>query len=430
MTGRLLIEDRGFDARVALLHGPQGAQGAQGARNGRVGLGETVIEVQIECADAPSLVGSIRRGRVRRVVPGLKAAFVELGLERPGMLHVRETPGAGGAIADALHVGEHVLVQVVRDPVRDKGARLTMQPTLPGRYLALLPSQDRLVISQRIRDADEQQRLRRLTQRARETLETAHGCIVRSAAEGVGAAAIEAELRHLLSLWAQVDEARRRARVGEVLHQDLSLPLRAVRDLAPNQSAVTVNEPSTFAQIQRYMREHAPELAPRLALHEGSTTLFESAGVERAIDAALEPRVALPCGGHIVIESTEALTTVDVNSGAFAVAGEADVARVNREAAEALSGELRRRNIGGIVVIDFVEMRGRGHRREVLDALRAGLAEDPAATRVSGISPLGLVELSRRRRGPSLAEQLERRCPVCHGKGRRRVGNAAAGAAP
>ena len=424
MTWRLLIEERGFAARVALL------QGMQGARNGRDGLGETVVEVQIERTDAPSLVGSIRRGRVRRVVPGLKAAFVEVGLERPGMLHVRETPRTGDAIADALHVGEHVLVQVIRDPVRDKGARLTMRPTLPGRYLALLPRQDRLAISQRIRDPDERRRLKTLVQRARETLDTTHGCIVRSAAEGVGGEAIEAELRVLLSLWAQVDEARRRARVGEVLHQDLSLPLRAVRDLAPNEGAVTVSERSTFAQIQRYMRQHAPELASRLALHEGSTTLFESAGVERAIDAALEPRVALPCGGHLVIEPTEAMTTVDVNSGAFAVAGEDDVARVNREAAQALARELRLRNVGGIVVIDFVEMGSRGHRREVLDALRAGLAEDPATTRVSGISPLGLVELSRHRRGPSLSEQLEGRCPDCHGKGRRRVGKAATGAAP
>ncbi|MDE0009439.1 MAG: Rne/Rng family ribonuclease [Gammaproteobacteria bacterium] len=423
MTGRLLIEDRGCDARVAFL------QGVQGTRNGVDALGEAVVEVQIERADAPSLVGSIRRGRVRRVVPGLKAAFVELGLERPGMLPARETPMPGRAIADVLHVGEHVLVQVVRDPVQEKGARLSMRPTLPGRYLALLPGQDRLAVSQRIRNADEQGRLRALTQRARESLGTSHGCIVRSAAESAGGEAIEAELRHLLSLWAGVEEARRRARVGEVLHQDVPLPLRAVRDLAPNEGAVTVNERSTFVQIQGYMRKHAPELASRLVLHEGATTLFESTGVERAIDAALEPRVALPCGGHLVIETTEAMTTVDVNSGAFAVAGDDDVARVNREAAEALSRELRRRNVGGIVVIDFVEMPSRKHRREVLDALRAGLADDPAATRVSGMSPLGLVELSRRRRGPSLSEQLERRCPVCHGKGRRRS-DAAAGAAP
>ena len=419
MTGRLLIEDRGFDARVALLQG------------GHRGQGEAVVEVQIERADTPSLVGSIRRGRVRRVVPGLKAAFVEVGLERPGMLHVRETPMARRAIADALHVGEHVLVQVIRDPVRDKGARLSMRPTLPGRLLALLPGQDRIAISQRIEDADEQRRLRALTQTARESLGTSHGCIIRSAAEGAEGDAIEAELRHLLSLWAQVEEERRRARVGEVLHRDLPLPLRAVRDLAANEGTVTVNEPSTFAQIQRYMRQHAPELASRLALHEGPKTLFESAGVERAIDAALEPRVALPCGGRLVIESTEAMTTVDVNSGAFAVAGEGDVARVNREAAEALPRELRLRNIGGIVVIDFVEMSGRGRRREVLDTLRAGFADDPAATRVSGVSPLGLVELSRHRRGPSLSEQLERRCPVGRTKGRRRAGNAAVtGAAP
>lgn len=421
MTGRLLIEDRGCGARVALL---------QGAGNGRDGLGEAVVEVQIERADAASLVGSIRRGRVRRVVPGLKAAFVELGLERPGMLHVRETPMAGRAIVDALHVGEHVLVQVIRDPVRDKGARLSMRPTLPGRRLALLPGQDRLAISQRIGDADEQGRLRALTQTARESLGTRHGCIIRSAAQGVGGDAIEAELGHLLSLWADVEEARGRVRVGEVLHQDLPLPLRAVRDLAPSEGAVTVNEPSTFGEIQRYMRQHAPELASRLSLHEGPPSLFESAGVERAIDAALEPRVALPCGGHLVIEATEAMTTVDVNSGAFAVAGDDDVARVNREAAEALSRELRRRNVGGIVVIDFVEMPSRRHRREALDALRAGLADDPAATRVSGMSPLGLVELSRRRGGPSLAEQLERRCPVCHGKGRRRAEPAVGGAAP
>lgn len=424
MTGRLLIEDRGCDARVALL------QGLQGARNGPDGLGEAMVEVQIERADAPSLVGSIRRGRVRRVVPGLKAAFVELGLERPGMLHVRETPMAGHAIADALHVGEHVLVQVIRDPVRDKGARLSMRPTLPGRRLALLPGQDRLAIPQRIGDANERGRLKALTQGARECLGTSHGCIVRSAAEGAGEEAIEAELRHLLSLWGRVEEARRRVRVGEVLHQDLSLPLRAVRDLAPKDGTVTVNERSTFVQIQRYMRQHAPELASRLALHEGSMTLFESAGVERAIDAALEPRVALPCGGHLVIESTEAMTAVDVNSGAFAVAGDGDVACVNREAAAVLSRELRRRNVGGIVVIDFIEMRQRKHRREVLDALRAGLAEDPAATRVSGMSPLGLVELSRHRLGPSLSEQLERRCAVCHGKGRRRVGGAVAGGVP
>ena len=405
-------------------------QGMQGARNGPSAAAETLVEVQMERADAPSLVGSIRRGRVRRVVPGLKAAFVELGLERPGMLPMREITHArsgargGATIADALHVGEHVLVQVTRDPVRDKGARLTMRPTLPGRRLALLPGQDRVAISQRIRDGAEQTRLSAMTQRCRETLGTSHGCIVRSAAEGAAAAAIEAEMRYLLSLWAEVEEARRRLRVGDVAHRDLPLPLRAVRDLAQGEVAVTANERSTFAQIKRYMREHAPELTSRLTLHAGATTLFESAGVERAIDAALERRVALPCGGHLVIESTEALTTVDVNSGTFAAARDGDMVRVSREAAAALPHELRLRNVGGIVVIDFAELPNRRHRREVLDLLRAGLADDPATTRISDMSPLGLVELSRHRRGPSLSEQLERDCPACSGTGRRRVGRA------
>ncbi len=384
--------------------------------------------MQIERADAPSLVGSIRQGRVRRAIPGLKAAFVEVGLERPAMLRTRETPTGGrNAVADALRVGEHVLVQIIRDPVRDKGARLSMRPSLPGRRLALLPGQDRMALSQRICAGGERERLRAVTQAAREGLGTSHGCVIRSAAEGASEAAIEQELRHLLALWARVEDARGRAQVGDVLHRDLSLPLRTVRDLAPAvASEVTVGERSTFALIQGYMLQHAPELAPHLQLHDGAKPLFESAGVERAIRAALEPRVALPCGGHLVVESTEAMTTVDVNSGTFAAVNDADVARVNREAAEALPRELRLRNIGGIVVIDFVEMPSRGRQREVLDALRAGMAADPAANRVSGFSPLGLVELSRRRRGPSLAEQLERRCPVCHGKGRRPANHAAA----
>ena len=410
MTVRLLIEDRGFDARAALLQD------------------DALVEVQIERADAPSLVGSIRRGRVRRVVPGLKAAFVEVGLDRPGMLHARETlAGSDSAIADALHVGEHVLVQVIRDPVGDKGARLSMRPTLPGRCLALLPGQDRVAIAQRIREREEREHLRSVTLAARERLGTVHGCIIRSAAEGASEAEIEAELRHLLSLWSRVDEARGRARIGDVLHRDLPLSLRAVRDLAPNQGVtVEVGERSTFATIQRYMQQHAPELAPHLQLHDDSKPLFESRGVERAIHAALEPRVALPCGGHLVIESTEALTTVDVNSGSFAAASPAEAARVNLEAARTLPRDLRRRNIGGIVVVDFIEMSGRDRQREVLGALREGLADDPAPTRISDVSPMGLVEISRRRRGPSLSEQLEERCPICHGKGRRLAGNASA----
>ena len=410
MTVRLLIEDRGFDARAALMHD------------------DALVEVQIERADAPTLVGSIRRGRVRRVVPGLKAAFVEVGLDRPGMLHERETPLAGrGAIADALHVGEYVLVQIIRDPVGDKGARLSMQPTLPGRCLALLPGQDRVAIAQRIREPEQREHLRSVTLAARDSLGTSHGCIIRSAAEGASEAEVEAELRHLLSLWSGVEEARGRARIGDALHRDLPLPLRAVRDLAPSEGVtVEVSERSTFAAIQRYMQQHAPELTPHLQLHDDSKPLFESAGVERAIHAALEPRVPLPCGGHLVIESTEALTTVDVNSGSFAAANSAEAARVNLEAARALPRELRLRNIGGIVVVDFIEMSGRDRQRELLRALREGLADDPAPTRISDISPLGLVEISRHRRGPSLSEQLEERCPVCHGKGRRLAGNAGA----
>lgn len=408
MITRLLIEDRGFDARAALL------------QDGQSGQGETVVEVQIELADVPSLVGSIRRGRVRRIVPGLKAAFVEVGLDRPGMLHVRETAMDGrGAIADALHVGEQVLVQVIRDPVGDKGVRLTMRPTLPGRRLALLPGQDRVAIAQRIRDREEREHLRSATLRARESLGTPHGCIVRSAAEGASEADIEGELRHLLSLWADVEKGRGRTKVGDVLHRDLPLPLRAVRDLAPNEAAtVEAGERSTFAAVQRYMQQHAPELAPHLQLHGGPKPLFESAGVERAIRTALEPRVALPCGGFLVIETTEALTAVDVNSGNFVASGDGEARRVNHEAAQALARELRLRNIGGIVVVDFIEMSAR-HEREVLAALRSGLAHDPAQTRVSDVSPLGIVEIGRRRRGPSLSEQLEERCPTCRGKGRR-----------
>lgn len=409
MTTRLLIEDRGFDARAALLQG------------------EAVVEVQIERAGEPSLVGSIRRGRVRRVVSGLNAAFVEVGLDRPGMLHARETPmGGRSAIADGLHVGEHVLVQIIRDPVGDKGARLTMRPTLPGRRLALLPGQDRVAIAQRIRDREEREHLRSVTHRARESLGTSHGCIIRSVAEGASEADIEAELRHLLSLWSGVEEARGRTRVGDVLHEDLPLPLRTVRDLAPNEDvAVEAGEQSTLEAVQHYMQRHAPELTPHLRLHDGPETLFGSAGVERAIHAALEPRVTLPCGGELVIEATEAMTTVDVNSGTFAATGDAEARRVNLEAAEALPRELRLRNIGGIVIVDFIEMSDREDEADVLDALERGLTDDPASPRISDVSPLGLVEISRRRRGPSLSEQLEERCPVCQGKGLRLIDHTA-----
>ena len=411
MTSELLIDVSDFETRVALR------------------TGGALQELHVERADRGSLTGNIYLGRVDRIVPGMQAAFVDVGLDRFGFLHVREALGArredgrDGAWPDMqalLCAGQRILVQVAKDPVGTKGVRLTMHLAIASRSLVMLPHGSRVAVSQRIDDEAERERLRRDTAAAAlaEGLNTAF--IARTSAHEASFEQLRADMRVLNRIWGRIEERRRRAAIGELVYEELPVHTRAIRDLATADVArVLVNDAETHRRLSRYAREHLPELADRVALYDDGPPLFERYGVEDELRRTLAREVSLKSGGHLVIERTEAMTTIDVNSGAALGARnlEETALRTNLEAANAIPRQLRLRNIGGIVVVDFIDMEDEANQRTVMRALEKGVEDDPGRVRLTPFSPLGLVELSRKRARPSLAQVLCEPCPTCGGHG-------------
>jgi len=389
-------------------------------------------EVHVERASRRGYVGNIHKGKVSRVMPGMQAAFVEIGLERAAFLHASDIVrpqiavdenGEASAIPmppinELVRDGQEIIVQVVKDPIGSKGARLTTHLSIPSRYLVLLPYSKALGVSVRIEDDAERARLKELL--AELLGETRLGYIVRTNAEGTTREALAEDIGYLGKLWGAVQENIAHARVGERVYEDLSLPLRALRDLMrPSVEKVRIDSRETFERAQHFVAQFMPELAERVEHYPGERPIFDLYGVEDEIQNALKKNVPLKSGGYLIIDQTEAMTTIDVNTGGFLGTRnlEETVFRTNLEAAQAAARQLRLRNLGGIIIIDFIDMTDEEHQRQVLRQLQKSMARDHAKATVYDMSPLGLVEMTRKRTTESLERQLCEPCPACAGRG-------------
>ena len=398
-------------------------------------------ELHLERGWSRGVVGNIYKGRVQRVMPGMQAAFVDIGLERAAFLHANDIgrpasePAAVAGegedavappprpIGELVREGREVVVQVVKDPIGSKGARLTTQLSIPSRYLVLLPDSQVVGVSARIEDEAERARLKGIVAAVAGGSGQAtpgHGYIVRTNAEGQPPEALAEDIAYLQRAWQQVEREVREAPVGARVYEDLSLPLRAVRDLMRRDvEKVKVDSRETCDKLRAFAAQYMPGLAEKIEHYTGSRAIFDLYGVEDEIQRALEKEVPLKSGGYLVIDQTEAMTTVDVNTGSFVGQRnlEETVYRTNLEAAQSVARQLRLRNLGGIIIIDFIDMVDPEHRRQVLRTLEKSLARDHAKTTVYDFSPLGLVEMTRKRTVDSLQRQLSEPCHECGGRG-------------
>ncbi|MGQ0587311.1 MAG: ribonuclease G [Gammaproteobacteria bacterium] len=410
-----------------------------GQNETRVALveGGALQEVFVQRASRHGLVGNIYKGIVKRVLPGMQAAFVEIGLERTAFLHaadmLRPANGAGdlgeivvdsGAEAPPidrlLAEGQDVLVQVLKDPLGTKGARLTTLLSIPSRYLVLLPFDRHVGVSARIEDEAERERLKALVGPLVRDKAPSYGVIVRTAGEGADEAALAADLEFLLRLWESVSERARAARPGTLVHGDLPLSMRILRDLLGTEvDRVRIDNAAECERVRRFAETFVPRAASMVEHYDGAAPIFDLYGAEDDLNRALDRRVELKSGGHLVIDQTEAMTTIDVNTGAFTGHKnlEETILKTNLEAAQAIARQLRLRNLGGIIILDFIDMRNDAHRTQVLRALEKELRRDPARTMVHPFSALGLVEMTRKRTRESLGHILCEPCPACEGRG-------------
>jgi len=384
-----------------------------------------VQEVQVERASARGLVGNIYMGRVVRVLPGMQSAFVDIGGGRAAFLHVADIWGhrqdgePGKPIEKLLAEGRNLLVQVVKDPIGTKGARLSTQVSMAGRLLVYLPQESRIGISQRIEDEEERLHLREKLQQLLPP-DVTGGFIVRTMAEAASERELLADVEYLRKLWHGIQDKARDAAPAALLYRDLDLSLRVLRDFANDETArILVDSRETFQKVQTFALEFTPNVATRLEHYSGARPLFDLYGVEGEIEKALARRVDLKSGGYLIIDQTEALTTVDVNTGGFVGVRSFDdtIFKTNLEAAQVIARQLRLRNLGGIIIIDFIDMDSEEHRNAVLNEFRKALAGDRTRMTVNGFTQLGLVEMTRKRTRESLAHVLCEPCPVCQGRG-------------
>jgi ribonuclease G len=429
----LVTADRG-ETRVAILES-EGRPSAEGRRqnkkqedpNWRVG------ELYIERRGSRSIVGNIYKGKVDNVLPGLEAAFVDIGLDKNGFLHADDLvfPGVqvarrgrgsgakGQRIGDLLKPGQEVLVQAVKDPLKTKGPRLSMQLSIAGRYLVYVPQGEGVGVSRRL-DDKERERLRK----AASKLDLGEGgAIIRTAAQGATREDFEREMKYLHKLHEVLQQRAAEAQAPAMVFQEADLSVRVVRDIFSGQfERAIVDDEKQHHRLESFFTRTAPELLERLELYRGDEPLFERYGVEEVIQSTLKRRVDLSSGGYLMIDYAEAMTVIDVNSGSFTGRGkgarlEDTIVKTNLEAAEEVVRQLRLRDIGGIIVIDFIDMSRSRNRDAVLKTLRKSLDEDRTKTYVVEISPLGLVEMTRQNVTDGVREILTKTCPTCEGEG-------------
>jgi ribonuclease G len=391
-------------------------------------------EAYVERTSRKGIVGNIFKGKVVRVLPGMEAAFVDIGLERAAFIHASDVvpvdSGSGQAadgprtvpdIRTLLREGQSLVVQVTKDPIGTKGARLTTQLSIPSRYLVFMPGVHHVGISQRIEDDDERARLK-------QTLETAMGgqddCaggfIIRTAAEGVAEDDLLADMAYLQRLNHSIIERIEHVRASAVVYQDLPLFIRTIRDLIrPQTEKVRIDSRESHQRVMEFVREFVAEFEDKVEYYPGERPLFDLYSVEDEIQKALSRKVQLKSGGYVIIDQTEAMTTIDINTGAFVGHRnlEETIFKTNLEAARAISRQLRLRNLGGIIIIDFIDMEDPEHQRQVHRMLDKMLERDHAKTKITGVSELGLVEMTRKRTTESLGQILCEPCPICDGRG-------------
>lgn len=394
-------------------------------------------EVHIERAQARGSVGNIYIGKVVRILPGMQAAFVDIGLGRTAFLHAADIGhrqdnghigenGQSGTdrtqppINELLRESEELMVQVLKDPLGTKGARLTTQTSIPARYLVFLPTSCHIGVSAKIEQAEDRERLKMLVAEIVQKEGVDGGFIIRTAADAATRQELLLDLRFLNKIWQRIREKGKKASAPTLIHEDIPLAMRTMRDLvSDNVEKVRIDSRETYDKAVNFARDLIPEVVNRIEYYPGERPIFDLFAVEDEIQRALDNRVPLKSGGYLVIDQTEAMTTVDVNTGGFIGRKtlEETLFKTNLEAAQAIARQLRLRNIGGIIIIDFIDMEDPEHRRQVMRALDKALAKDRIKTFVTEMSTLGLVEVTRKRTQESIERVLCESCPTCKGRG-------------
>lgn len=384
-------------------------------------------EVIIERSNRRGLVGNIYKGKVCRVLPGMQAAFLDIGLDRTAFLHLSDIVTAEEkksedqeiTISDVLRDGQDILVQVVKDPMGTKGARLTTHITIPARYLVYMPNSSHIGVSQKLEDETERERLKDIIKSFLPEF-NGGGYIVRTVAEGIPEKAVYADMVFLQKLWSSMQENSKSVASGSLVYEDLPLAMKVMRDIADsNIDAIRIDSKETYNKVIKFASKFIPELAPGIEYYPGERPIFDLYGVEDEIQRALQSKIKLKSGGYLIIDQTEAMTTVDINTGGYVGNRnlEETIFKTNLEATQAIVRQLRLRNLGGIIIIDFIDMKDAEHRRQVLRAFEKALEKDHAKTCITEVSNLGLVEMTRKRTRESLEHILCEPCPVCNGKG-------------
>ncbi|MCW3481814.1 ribonuclease G [Neisseriaceae bacterium JH1-16] len=384
-----------------------------------------VQELHVERAASRGIVGNIYLGQVKRVLPGMQSAFIEIGLERAAFLHIadvleqRQHPTEPQRIERMLFEGQTVLVQVIKDPIGTKGARLSTQISLAGRFLVHLPQDEHIGISQKIEHEVDRLSLKsRLEKLLPEG--SPHGYIIRTSAETSTDAELDADVTYLSKLWTDIQSRAKTSPAQTLLYQDLALSLRVLRDMVSDSTlSVVVDSTENYGKMVEFAEQYVNQAVAKIERYSGERPLFELHGIEAEIDKALARRVNLKYGGYLIIDQTEAMTTIDVNTGGFVGTRNFDetIYKTNLEATYAIARQLRLRNLGGIIIVDFIDMENEEHRTQVLSELAKTLARDRTRVTLNGFTSLGLVEITRKRTRESLAHVLCEPCPTCQGRG-------------
>ncbi len=423
MSGEILINVTFDEVRVGLLESGQ------------------LVELYVERKEDASHVGNIYKGRIVKVLPGMQSAFVDIGLEKAAFLYVADIKadvesyapflededesiqipikkGRGDIpIEDLVREGQELLVQVAKDPLGTKGARVTSYVTLPGRYLVLMPGLEHVGISRRITDEEERERLKGIVERIRPK---GYGLIIRTASEGADEEELVQDLEFLMLLWKNIQEKKERVSAPHLLYSDLDLVIRSVRDLMSHDvERVVIDSPEEYKRIKEFVNSYFQKLSDKIELYEGQEPLFDAFGVELDISRAMGRKVWLKSGGYIVIDQTEAMTVIDVNTGKYVGKEnlEETILKTNLEAVKEIAYQIRLRNLGGIIIIDFIDMEFPEHREKVFTAFKEAMKKDKAKNTIYNISELGLVQMTRKRVRESLGRTLCDPCPYCEGKG-------------
>ena len=406
MSDELLINVTPMECRVALVE------------NG------TVNELFVERTVKRGLVGNIYKAKVVRVLPGMQAAFVDIGLSRTAFLHINDMVWPRNQplpnVFELLQPGQILTVQVMKDMLGTKGARLSTDLSIPSRYLVLMPFGSHIGVSQRIESEEERDRLRGIIEKIQTEHKLPGSVIVRTAAEGVDEAAIAQDMCYLTKLWEYIQRKQKSVVVPSLIFEELPLPQRVIRDLASQKTEkIYVDSREVHVKLQEFIAEFVPSLEKHLIHYPGERPIFDLYNVEEDVQKALQTRVALKSGGYLMIDQTEAMTTIDVNTGSY-VGGrtlEDTVFKTNMESTQVIARQLRLRNLGGIIIIDFIDMQEATHRQEVMQQLEKMLERDHAKTKITQVSELGLVEMTRKRTRESLEHLLCESCPTCQGRG-------------